>query len=132
MGGGRGQKGRDAAAPGAVVFSHMGRIGRRGGVVIDVGLNGVDGAKGGRRGVVGGRRRVEREEGAGRVGGGNKLSELLLETESTDPAWIRVALVRMLAALHPFFLHNYPSPLLFSHFSQSHKQSNRQIRALDN
>lgn len=120
MGGSRGQKGRNAAAPGAVV-SYMGRIGRGGGggVVIGVGLNGVHGAKGGRRGVIGGRRGVKREEGAGRVRGGNKLSKLLLEAESTDPAWIWVALVRMLAALHPFFLHGYTSPLLFSHFSQA-------------
>lgn len=120
MGGSRGQKGRNAAAPGAVV-SYMGRIGRGGGggVVIGVGLNGVHGAKGGRRGVIGGRRGVKREEGAGRVRGGNKLSKLLLEAESTDPAWIWVALVRMLAALHPFFLHGYTSPLLFSHFSHA-------------
>lgn len=130
MGRRRGQKGRNPAAPGPVVF-HMGGIGRGGGGVgVGVRLNGFDGAKGGRRGVVGGRRRMEREEGAGGVRGGDELSELLLEAKGTDPTWIRVALVRMLATLHPFFLHHAyytsSSSFLFNHFflSPPH-QSNR-------
>jgi hypothetical protein len=95
-------------------------------------LNGFNRAKWGRRGVVGGRRRMEGEKGASRVRGGNELSELLLEAKGTDPTWIGVALVRMLATLHTFFLHAYyTASFLFSHFSQSPaNQIDRSVRGI--